>query len=150
MTTVSVSIDRTSLELDPLVIGGTGSDTFTLTESGLGRPGVTPRATTAGDSPWVHGSVTVAAVREQSALPLEVLVQADSDALLEAAIAELDAALWQFAYTVTVTVGGVGQVWAADPAAWSTAGDARRWAYAARFIEVLTVTIPVHPIPGSP
>lgn len=147
MIAASVTIDRSSLSEADLTIADSG--TYCLTEKGLGRPGITWRKATAPDSADVHGSEYFAAVKEQTSLPLEVAILADSSAELEAAIDELTDALSQFTYTVTVTVGGVSKVWDAGPADWSAASGLVEFSKANRFFDVLKVTIPIYPIPGS-
>lgn len=144
----SVSIDRSSLSLSALTISSTGSGTYTLTETGLGRPAITAR-TTSVSSPWFHGSTHVAVTKDQTALPLEVLVQAASSTALDTAIDALDAALWQFDYDVTVTVDGVAKVWSCSPASWSIAESLTSHGRAVQYVELLTITIPCYPIPGA-
>lgn len=146
--TDGVSIDRTSLSLSPLTIGLDGSGTYSLTQVGLGRPAITPRATYFPDSRDVDGSKLQAVVREQSSLPLEVLVQGVSAAALDTAINDLDAAVWQFTYDTTVTIGGVAKVWHCTPAAWAPTSGLVEHAHVEQFFEVLTLTIPVYPIPS--
>lgn len=148
-STATVSIDRSDLSLAALVISGDGSGTYSLTDRGLGRPAITPRITNMPDSRDVEGSEILSAVKEQTALPLEVLVQATSTAALDAAIDALDAALWQLQYDVTVTIDGVAKVWHCTPAAWAVSSGVVEYARAAQFVEVLTITIPCKPTPEA-
>lgn len=147
----SVSIDRTSLSLSPLVIVGPGdaSTTYLLTKNGLGRPGVTQRLTYMPDSPYIHGSELLAAAQEQSSLPLEIVVQAATASALDAAVQALADAVFQFSYTVTVTpASGVSKTWACDPAALAPSSGGEIDAAWLQFVDVLKVTIPVYPIPS--
>lgn len=144
----SVSIDRTSLGLPPLVIGVDGDSTYTVTVGGLGRPAVTARTTYAGDSPYLHGQTPIAVVRENSSLPLTVLLQGDTDAALRAAAAALDAALWQFTYNVTVTEGSTATTWLCSPASYGLDSSAVTSDNVAEHYEVWAITIPVYPIPA--
>lgn len=146
----SVTIDRSSLSLSDLVIEESSDATYVLLlGSRLRRPGVTWRKTPAPDSADVHGTEYVAAVKEETNIPLRVLVQADTAAALDDAIDELDAALGQFAYPVTVDLVGGARVWDASPAPWSPEPDLAEYQASAQFFDVLTITIPVYPIPGS-
>lgn len=148
MSTASVSIDRTALSMSALTISGDGTGTYSLTAKGLGRPAITARSTWFPDSPDVHGSRLRSAVKEQSSLPLEVVVQAASASALDAAVTALSDALWQFSFTTTVTVDGVSKVWTCSPASWAVASGVVEVSHAAAFLEVLTITIPVYPIPS--
>lgn len=147
--TATVSIDRSSLSLSALTISSNSTGTYTLTENGLGRPAITARTHYASESPYFHGSTHVAVTKDQSALPLEVLVQAASSTALDTAINALDAALWQFTYDVTVTVDGVAKVWSCSPASWSIAESLVSHGRAVQYVELLTITIPCYPIPGA-
>lgn len=147
MTSAEISIDRTSLGLGPLVIAGDGSAPYSLTVRGLGRPVVTVRYTFADESPHLESSLLTQAVKEQTALPLEVLVQADSAAALEAAIAELDAAVWQFSYETTRTVDGVATTYQSKPTVSQVVDGVTLYAHVGEFFEVVSVVIPIDPTP---
>lgn len=148
-TTASVSISRTGLDLPALVITGDGTGTYSLTQGGLGRPLVTPRYTYADTSPDVDGQVLLQVARDTSALPLTLLVQGTTAANLDAALNALEDALWQFTYTATVNVGGVVKVWRCQPTVPQVGDGVIDHARAAQHIEVVSVTIPVDPIPGE-
>lgn len=143
----SIDIDRTSLSLGALTVSDS-SDTYRLARGGFGRPAITWRTTNAPDSDNVHGSELITAVKEQTSIPLTVLILGDTWDEVEAAIDVLDEALSQFSYPVTQTVGGVARVWAASPASWASTDPIESW-NVAECIEVLNVTIPVQPIPGE-
>src|SRR5690349_11923378 len=144
MSTVSVSLDRSSLSLAALVAADDGA-TYQIAQDGLGDPGITWRKLTMPDSNDVHGSEYVAAVKEQSSIPLTIIVKASSSAALKTARDALFDALSQFAYTVTVTVDGVAEAWAAGPADWSRSTTVQP-GQVAQFFTVLTITIPVYPV----
>ena len=141
----SVSIDRTSLGLGPLVLNNDPHDgAYTYPEDGLAIPNFDLRRTYAPDSAWAAGRMLLGAVLDQAMLPLTVAVIGTSAATLKARKDELAAALGQFAYSVTVTVGGVVQgTWPAEAATvwWGVVdhGDAQI------FHAVGTTSIPVNP-----
>lgn len=143
----SVSIQRSSIGLSPLVIATDGSAPYSITEGGLGRPAVTARTTYAGESNYVHGQTPVAVVRENSSLPLTVLIQGDSGAEVAQAAADLDEALWQFAYEVTVTEGTVTTTWLCSPASYGIDNGIVASHNVDEHYEVWAITIPVYPIP---
>lgn len=144
MSVATVSIDRSSLSLSALTITDDGA-TYQLAQDGLGRPGITWRLASAPDSANVHGTEYVGAAREQSSLPLTVIVKAASSSALNTAVAALEDALSQFAYDVTVTVDGVAKVWPASPAAWSFTTPVSP-AQVTQFYTLMTITLPVYPI----
>lgn len=142
----TVSIDRTSLGLAPLTISGDGSGTYSLTQGGLGSPVQSARLLYMPDHPDVHGSELLGAVRETTALPLTILVQAATSAALSAAVDALNDALWQFTYATTVTVDGVARTWTCHPCLAAPASGLVEHGMADQFFDVLSVTIPVYPI----
>lgn len=144
--TTTVSIDRSSLSLAALVIDDTTAAPYMLMGDGLGRPAITWRLLPMPDSNDVHGTEYVAAVKEQSGLPLRVMVKADTAAALDSAVTALEDALSQFTYSVTVTVAGVSKVWSCSPASYGLdVGQVEFWKVQQNY-EVLTITIPVYPI----
>lgn len=150
--TASVSIDRTSLSLPALVIVSADTNptaTYVLTASGLGRPAITWRETKMPDSPNIAGSELLNAVKEQASLPLEVLVQSDTAANLDAAVQALADAVWQFSYDVTVTIDGVVKVWSCTPAGFAPSSGNEEAAKWLQRVDVLAITIPVYPNPGA-
>jgi hypothetical protein len=144
VSTVSVSIDRSSLSLAALVATDDGA-TYQIQQDGISRPAITWRKLAAPDSADVHGTEYIAAVKEQTSIPLNVIVKSASTSALQMAIDDIEAAISQFSYSVTVTVDGAAKTWAASPAAWSfstpiTPGQV------AQFFTLMTITIPVYPI----
>lgn len=142
----SVTIDRSSLSLADLVIDEAMDGTYVLLlGSRLRRPGTIWRKSAMPDSNDVHGTEFLTAVKEQADIPLKVMVQADTSAALDTAIDELDDALSQFTYPVTVDLDGVEKVWDASPAPWSP-DDLEEYQAVLQHFDVLTVTLPVYPI----
>ena len=146
MTAATVSIDRTSLSLGALSIGTDRTGTYCLTINGLGDPEMVWRFGTMPNSDAIHGREVTSAALEQSSLALEVAVQGTTSSDLRTKRVALTTALSQFTYTVTVTVDGVAQTWACDPANWSVSGGTVPHAHQDQFVQVMTLTIPVHPI----
>lgn len=145
--TVTVTIDRSGLSLSDLVIDSSLTATYTLAEGGLGRIGIAQRETFADDSAWVDGRMRVAVVKEESALPLVVRVQASTSSALDTAVVALETALCQFTYTVTMVVDGVSKVWTAYPAAIGGADDGliHPWQVEAHYAD-LSIRIPLYPV----
>jgi len=144
----SLTIDCSSIS-QPDVVLSDSSDTYRLALGGFGRPGITWRTTYAPDSINVHGSEAIAAVKEQTSIPAEVIVLGTDWTAVETAIDALDAALSQWSYTVTQTAGGVTRTWSAGPASWSSSSNAVESYNVDQAFDVLTLTIPVYPIPGT-
>lgn len=143
MPTLGVTVSRTALALPVLSLT---TSPYWIDEDGLESPEMTWRRTYAGDSPYTHGSELVAAVKEQTSLPLGVLILADSALELQTALDDLDEAVSQFTYTTTVTVDGIARSWSCDPASWRR-GRIDSGEQAA-FLARVALTIPVYPIPG--
>lgn len=141
----SVTIDRSSLGLADLVVTGTApaGDGFFLADGGLAEPTFDVRSTYAPDSAYTAGKQLLAAALEASTLPVGVVAQASTTAALAALKAELAQAVWQFAYTVTLTLDGTAQAWDAGPCwpAWGALSSAWVDVHMAR----ANVVIPVQP-----
>lgn len=142
----TVVIDRSSLSLSDLTIETSGSGTYVIDGGGLGRPGFTQRETLATASPFIDGQLRTSVVRDESSLPLVVRVQSTTSSGLNTAVAALEAAVQQFVYPVTVTVGGVAKVWTAHPAALGSVDGLIAHERVREFYEVLTISIPVDPV----
>lgn len=113
---LTISIDRTSLSLAPLVLSGS-DDSTPLGVTGYQEPAIEPRISYVPDSAWVDGSVAVAVSYAQTFLGFDVVTdQAVSESESRLLLAELRRALGQFRYGVTVTVGDAPpETWACDP-----------------------------------
>lgn len=144
--TASVTINCSSISAPNIVISDALDATYELVREGLGRPAITWRKTAAPDSADVHGTEYVAAVKEQTTLPLKVMIQAASSAALNTALNALEAALSQFSYTATVTVDGVTKVWSCGPAAYGSESGLIEHAKVLAHYDLWTITIPVYPI----
>ena len=145
--TVSVSIDRTSLSLSPLVIDDNPASTYRIAQGGLSRPTITPRETNAPDSRYFEGTELLAVTREQTRVPVKVIVQGASWAAVESAVDALDAAVWQFMYDVTVTVDGVAKTWYCTPAIPVPSGLIEP-ENVSQFFDVFDLDIPCKPTPA--
>lgn len=142
--TTEVSIDRTSLSLSPLVIGSQYADAgMWLAPDGLGRPGMAWSRSYATARDW-HGAVQTDARLEQSSIALTVYLSGSSTANLETRYNTLQAALFQFAFAVDVTVDSATRTWLADCA------DVQPGNYlpelASNYLQLVAVSIPVFPI----
>lgn len=142
----SVTIDRSSLSLSDLVISDAFDATYQLLRDGLGRPAITWRMTAAPDSVDVHGTEYLAAVKEQTSLPLKVMVQAASTGALDTAVTALEDALSQFTFPVTQDIDGVTKVWSASPASYGADSGQVVHARVLQHFEVMVITIPIYPI----
>jgi hypothetical protein len=144
MILTSLSIDRTSLSLSPLVLGNDPSGVYVYPEDGLAQPNFEMRRRYAPDSAYTPGRLLLGSVLDGTTIPLTIDVRGTSAANLLSRKAELEAAVAQFAYTVTMVVAGqtVG-TWPADPTApwWGIVNHAD----AAAFIATGTLAIPVNP-----
>lgn len=144
----TVVIDRSGMpgSLSDLTIGTEGFDTYLVDSAGLGRVGITPRETFAAPVPWVHGQVRTAVVREESTLVLLVSVNGSSASDLNTKVGALEAALFQFIYTVTVTVLGVAKEYTAYPATIQSIDGLTAFERTTAFFEDLSISIPVYPV----
>lgn len=142
---VSLSIDRTALTLDPLEVAPepNGPGFWVIT---AGRPEmVWRRSLVTSDS--THGASQTAAVLEQSSLPtLSIGVRGSSAADLAAKCGELEQAVWQFTFDATLTEAGVPRTWSC------LCGDVSWNAYQDGMVDALVatanLTIPVYPLPS--
>ena len=142
MTVWQVTFDRSSLSLPDLVISSTPGGTFWLPEDGFARPARALRKTYAPDSAYASGRQLLAAVEDAAEVPLTIYAQASSAALLEAAVNELEEALGQWSYDLTVAVDGQARTYHAEivrPAWFQDSGMVK--AHMAR----ATVSVPVNP-----
>ncbi len=111
---ISVSIDRTSLSLAPLVIGQDFSAALYLDEDGVVWPVFETRRLHAPDSNYEPGRTLLAAVQGAAELPLTIYARGGTGAAVAAAKAELEAALAQFTYDLTLTVDSVAYTYRAE------------------------------------
>lgn len=115
---VELTIDRTSLELEPLVIGcecparGSGGYWIGVNPS---RPSFVPRYIYAPDSKFVPGKTLLAATADQGIITQTIYCKAYDRAGLQVLKTALEVALWQFTYTVTFNDDGISTAFDADP-----------------------------------
>jgi hypothetical protein len=145
MATLTLTLGRDSLDLPALVItgappaGGAGFRVDTLT-----RPArVWERERAA--SQWVHGAVQTRATLEVASFGLTVHAQAASAAALDALRDELDDALSQWTFPLTVNESGVSKVYDCDCAdvSWQDYDSGMADAH----LSTATVTVPCYPLP---
>lgn len=141
MSAASVSIDRTSLALSPLVISDDGA-VFRLTEKGVGYVVQSVRTTSAPDSVDVDGSEVLGFAREATALTVEFHIFGASSAAVAASLAELEDALYRLDYPVTRTVDGVASTWSGGPCAVRPARPSVDAGVVAAHFDTFAVTIP--------
>lgn len=140
----SLTFDRSALELDDLVIDGDPfAGSFHLPEDGLEWPAFKFRYGYAPESRDVPGRTLLAAVLDASSLPAVIYAHADTTAALKAAQAELEAAVSQWSYDVTLTVDGQSWTWAADPS-WPSWGPIDSGMVRARLSRA-SLVIPINP-----
>lgn len=146
MSTLTVSIDRTSLGLSALVFSGADDGTlWGIVGDSFQSPSKHARVTYASDSPWVHGSVATGWSWQQGLLSFDATPAVSSEADLKAAVAEVETALARLAYEATSTPNGVPDVWRCDPGSIVLSGG-RSFVDLRDFDPVYTVTIPCYPV----
>jgi hypothetical protein len=140
---ISVTITRAALSLPDLVIGEHPTDDLWVPEDGVGAVGWDYRRTYAQDSAYVAGKALLAAIPEASTLPLIIYATGASSAAVEVNKALLNAALGQWAYTITTTVDGVATAYNAEPCipTWGALDSGMVRARLAR----ASVSVPVNP-----
>lgn len=112
---ISLTFDRTSLSLSPLVITNAPTDDgLYLPEDGLVWPAFGTRYTRAPDSVFEGGSLLLAAVAEATELPLTVYAKGASGAATDAYKATFEAAVAQWSYDLTLTVDSVAHAYSAE------------------------------------
>lgn len=112
-----ISIDRSGMvgAPAPLVItANPHGTTFHLPEDGVVWPAFETRRTYAPDSAYESGRMLLAAVQDAAELSLTVYAHAASGAALATAKAELEAALAQWSYDLTLTVDSVAYTYHAE------------------------------------
>lgn len=142
--TLTISIDRTSLSLSPLVLSASLGTTLGIV--GYQAPALAWRLGYLPDSDDVHGSELQSAAYQQAILGFDwVRDGGATETQVAASYAEVAAAIGQFSYTVTTQVSGApAQVWSADPG--SMPASPRSYPDLVNRNPVYAVTIPVYPI----
>ncbi len=146
MSTLLISINRTSLALAPLVLSGS-DDANPIGITDYTEPAMQPRVTYAPDSAYEDGSTPLAVSWQQVPLAFDVsTTNAATEAASRLLIAELRQAISQFSFTVTVVVDGApAETWTCHAGAIQPVGS-RTFANLARHNPEWSVTIPAHPI----
>lgn len=146
-STFTVSIDRTSLDKDPLVMSGHGNTLLAVI--GYQEPPMVPQLALAPESELIHGDVTLGWKFQSVILPLKVAtLEASSETESRAAIAELVEAITQFParYPVTITVNDAPpETWACDPGSLTPDGE-RDSTNLEEYDQVWSLNIPAYPI----
>ena len=140
---LTVSIDRSSLTLAALVISNTPG-AYWLPEDGFTEPEFDQRQTFASDSPDTAGSLLIQSVQGVGSFGCTVYTQASTAAALKAQKRALEAAVYQFSYTLSLTIVGAPDTYAAMPGrvSWGEVDSGMVGALLAR----AAVTIPVQPL----
>ena len=147
--TLTITIDRTSLSLSPLVLSGS-ADSNALGIVSYQAPPRLALVTYAPDSINITGSEALAAKLQHANLNFDWMCDTtDDETDMQAAYVEVAAALGQFSYLVTTQVSGApAEVWSADMG--SVTPPQRTYVDMVHpDALVIAVTIPVYPIPGS-
>lgn len=149
--TLTISLSRSTAAGGPTPLLFSGAlDGTALGVVNYQPPARQSRVTYAPDSIYVHGSEPIAASWQQAMLNFDWMLDSAADeAAVQAAYAEVVAAVGQFSYSVTTQINGApAEVWAADMG--SVVPPQRTFVDLAHpDALVVAVTIPVYPIPGS-
>ena len=146
MGTLTISVDRTSLSLGPLVFSANDDANVWGIMPGYQQPGLVPETRVA-SSPLTHGEVATRFKWQQALHQFDAFPNVASAAALTAAKAEVRAALGRLSYSVTVTENGQATIWDCQPGSFMPSPidypelDALHPAFA--------ITIPCHPIDGG-
>lgn len=141
---LSVAITRTALSLGALTIDDQPKSVgLWIPEDGLGRVGKSWRRRTV-SSPFINGSVQVGAVLDDGSIPLALYAQAATTAALRTLQDEVEAALFQWSFDLTIAEDGQADTYSCDCAdvAWNAYDSGMTRAHLAR----ATVTIPCYPV----
>lgn len=114
-----------------------------LPEDGLERPSFEAVHAAAPSSVYEDGETLLAVRRAQANLPFVAYAQGSSGAALAALMDSLEAALWQYPFTLTLEVDGVAKTYPAWPSAprWGAVDSGMERAHLAR----ATCSVPVNP-----
>lgn len=145
-----ISVNRSQLDLPPLLIAGSrsagtaeGMPGLWIPAGGYARPQFAARRTFAPDSAFAPGKQVLGAVLDEGRWPLTIRVVASSAAVLAALRDVVELAFSQRRYPVTVTLDGVSETWRCDYA-WPTWPDAAAaWRMSAEDRCVLTIPVRV-------
>lgn len=116
MVALTVTLDRTSLTLGDLTIGAwSTSATFWVPEDGTNWPRFGRRKTRAPASPYLDGpGALLARVLDAGTFPFAFYAGGDTDAELEASMAEVQTAVDQWTYDLTLAVASGSRSFTAE------------------------------------
>ena len=145
MVDLTVSIDRTSLSLPPLVLSNDPTGVYVIPEDALVEPEFDERASFADDSPHVAGSLltqSVLGLGSWACSPLNVHGADPAD--LKANKRALEAALRQFRFEATITIVGAPDTYSCirGKVSWGTVDSGVTRANMAR----ASITVPCQPL----
>lgn len=145
-TSLTISIDRTSLSLSPLILTGHDDPTRVMSVADYMEPALQARINYAptGDG---HGDMPLGWSWQESLLNFSVFLEnAASESAARAAVATVVAAVSRLSYTATVTVNGASpETWTCRPGSVVPAGD-RTTSDLRTHANVWAVSIPVYPV----
>lgn len=144
---LTITIDRTSLSLSPLVLSGV-DDANVLGITRYVPPALQQRRTYMPDSAGVKGSELVEKAYQQAILAFDFVTATTSESTAQSKYAEVAAAVDQFSFTVTTQVSGApAQVWSADAGDIQlAAADGRTYLDLVGANPEYAVSLPVYPI----
>ena len=143
--TFSLSIDRTSLSLEPLVLSGVDDANVWGVLPGWQMPSKLAMLAEA-TSPNTHGSVPTHWKWQQTLMAGDAAPRVDSTAELAAAIADLETALSRLSYEVSVLRGGVSfGTWVCSTG--SLIPSPLDYVELSNDQQPYSITIPCHPVP---
>lgn len=144
--TLTISIDRTSLGLGPLVFSGRTDLNVWGILPGYQQPGLDPEERIV-SSPLTHGEVSTGFKWRGALHQFDAFPNVATPAALTAAKAEARAALGRQAYSVTVVENGESTTWACRVGRFLPSPiDYPELKY---LQPAFSITIPCHPLPGA-
>lgn len=148
MSTLIITISRTSLSLTPLVLSGS-EDGTPLGVTGYTEPARTPRVEYAPDSPYENGSIPLAVSWPLTIVGFSVVANhAATESEMKAKVAELRTALAQFSFTTTVAVNDApAETWSCHVGAITPVGG-RTSVDLQHYDPEWSVVIPAQPFPS--
>ena len=144
--TLTISIDRTSLGLGPLVFSGRTDLNVWGILPGYQQPGLDPETRVA-SSRFTHGEVATGFKWRQAMHQFDAFPNVTTAAALTTAKNEVRAALGRLSYTVTVNENGQSTTWAAQPG--TSVPSPIDWPELDGLYPAFSITIPCHPLPGA-
>ncbi len=149
MSSLIITISRTSLGLTPLVLSGS-EDGTPLGVTGYTEPAPVPQVHYAPDSPHENGSIPLSVTWPLTIVGFSVVANhAATESEMKAKIAELRTAIAQFSYDTTVAVNDApAETWACHPGSLTPVGG-RTSVDLQHYDPEWSVTIPAQPFPTT-